>query len=253
MLDAKCKWAKSLANALALMLKSSWPRRVVVDDRNLALLAPTDQDAVEIVIAHTAVHGEILPAAKRSSSVHLALYRGFVQVAPHRNVEVKARDPWPERSRQLCRVVRARDLGELWQRDTYFFVNRGRLKLREQEPGGPQLIHYLRDDQARERESEYRIATLSEPEPVQSLLAASLGVRVTVTKRRQLFVWERVRIHLDQVEQLGNFIELEAVASEDSDLLYERRVIGQLREAFHISDELLVPDGYADQLLARRA
>lgn len=140
---------------------------------------------------------------------------------PRRNVEIKAHDPSPQRSHHSCFRLGARDVGAIWQRDTYFAVSRGRLKLREQEPGEAQLIHYLRDDQPRESESEYRIAPLLEPEPVLSLLAASLGVRVTVTKRRHLFLWQRVRIHLDEVEQLGSFIELEAVATQDSDLVYE--------------------------------
>jgi adenylate cyclase class IV len=71
-----------------------------------------------------------------------------------------------------------------------------------------------------------------------------------VTKRRQLFLWEDVRIHLDDVEQLGSFIELEAVAPPDSDLVHEHELISHLRTAFAITDERLVAVGYAKQLTA---
>jgi predicted adenylyl cyclase CyaB len=80
-------------------------------------------------------------------------------------------------------------------------------------------------------------------------LTAALGVRVTVEKRRRLFLWRGVRIHVDRVEQLGTFIELEAVASLDSDLSREHELIVELRAKFGITDERLVRHGYAEQLL----
>jgi adenylate cyclase class 2 len=58
-----------------------------------------------------------------------------------------------------------------------------------------------------------------------------------------------VRIHLDEVEQLGTFIELEAVAPPDSDLTTEHRVVGELRGALAITDERLVALGYAERLI----
>jgi predicted adenylyl cyclase CyaB len=167
-------------------------------------------------------------------------------------VELKARDPSPERSRQICRNLRAEDLGTLWQRDTYFVVGRGRLKLREEQPGGAQLIQYERSNLPDERESRYRIAPVPDPAAVLSVLQACLGVRVTVTKRRHLFMLDRVRIHLDEVEHLGTFIEFEAVAPDDSDLHYESQLVAHLREAFELTHDLLMPQGYADQLLDRQ-
>src|SRR3954469_7164554 len=77
---------------------------------------------------------------------------------PRRNVELKARDPEPERSLERCVALGAEDRGELRQRDTYFAARRGRLKLREQEPGAAELIAYERADAAEARESRYRIA-----------------------------------------------------------------------------------------------
>lgn len=73
-------------------------------------------------------------------------------------------------------------------------------------------------------------------------------MRGAVEKRRRLLLWREVRIHLDTVEQLGTFVELEAVASPESDLSVEHERVAQLREALAITDDRLVPVGYATLL-----
>lgn len=175
------------------------------------------------------------------------------QSPPRRNIELKARDPSPARSLQICRELRARDLGTICQRDTYFDVANGRLKLREEQPGDAHLIRYDRDNRPQQRESRYRIAPVTQPEAVLAVLEGSLGVRARVTKQRRLFVWQQVRIHLDEVDRLGRFIELEAVAPDGSDLAREHELVAHLRERLQIGDALLMPDGYADHLLGRRS
>jgi homotetrameric cytidine deaminase len=167
---------------------------------------------------------------------------------PRRNVELKARDPDPERSLQRCVALGAEDRGELRQRDTYFAARRGRLKLREQEPGGAELIAYERPDAAHARESRYRIAPVAEPEALRDALDAALGTTVVVDKRRRLLVWEGVRIHLDRVEGLGAFVELEGVAPDGSDLAHEAERVARLRAELEIRDEAIEPGSYADLL-----
>src|SRR3954469_8250677 len=167
---------------------------------------------------------------------------------PRRNVELKARDPEPERSLERCVALGAEDRGELRQRDTYFAARRGRLKLREQEPGAAELIAYERADEAQARESRYRIAPVREPEALREALDAALGTVVVVDKRRRLFLWQGVRIHLDRVEGLGAFVELEGVATADSDLARESALVARLRAELGIADDALEPRGYADLL-----
>ena len=102
--------------------------------------------------------------------------------------------------------------GLLVQRDTYFAVQRGRLKLREDlEQGTGELIFYLRARESGLRSSSYWRAPASEPGALGSLLAAAHGVAGIVTKRRRVFLHRNVRIHLDDVAGLGTFIELESV------------------------------------------
>jgi homotetrameric cytidine deaminase len=168
--------------------------------------------------------------------------------APHRNVELKARDADPSRTLSRALALGAADHGELRQRDTYFAVRHGRLKLREEEPGGARLIGYARPDGVQARTSAYRLVETSDAEGLRETLAAALGVRVVVAKRRRLLLWENVRIHLDEVDDLGSFLELEAVAAEGSDLAREHGLVARLRDELDVADDALVATGYADLL-----
>src|ERR671932_507264 len=169
---------------------------------------------------------------------------------PRRNVELKARDPDPGRSVERCMALGAEDRGELRQRDTYSAARRGRLKLREQEPGGAELIAYERADAAQARESRYRIAPVAEPEAMRDALDAALGTVVVVDKRRRLFLWEGVRIHLDRVDGLGAFVELEGVAPAGSDLAREAELVARVRDELDIRDDAIESGSYADLLRA---
>lgn len=170
---------------------------------------------------------------------------------PRRNIELKAIDPDPTGSLEVCRALCAQDEGVLWQRDSYFNVSTGGLKLREQQPGQAHLIQFERAEEPQQRESRYWIIETDDPQTLLAALTAALGVTVAVTKHRRLFLWQNVRIHLDDVERLGTFIELEAVAPADSDLRHEYALVKQLREAFSITDDRLSARGYAQQLIAR--
>jgi homotetrameric cytidine deaminase len=166
-----------------------------------------------------------------------------------RNVELKARDPDPGRTLELALALGAEDRGEIAQRDTYFAGVRGRLKLREQDPGESELIQYSRADEASPRPSEYRVVPVSDADALRAGLHAALGTLVVVEKRRRLLLWEGVRIHLDEVEGLGSFLELEAVAAPGSDLGGESTKVERLRGELRVEQAALVPGSYSDLLL----
>jgi homotetrameric cytidine deaminase len=173
--------------------------------------------------------------------------------ASMRNVELKARDPDPAGTLERALAMGADDRGEIRQRDTYFSSARGRLKLREQETGGSplwdELIEYSRADSVDARTSTYRRVPVADAAPLREALDAAYGTLGTVTKRRRLLLWEGVRIHLDEVEGLGSFLELEAVAEGGSDLSGERDKVQRLREELGIEDRNLVATSYSDLLL----
>ena len=170
--------------------------------------------------------------------------------APRRNVELKATDPDPERSLEIALDLGAEDRGVLVQRDTYFRVPEGRLKLREETPGGAVLIQYSRDDRPEARESRYRITPVEDPETLRRSLEEALGTLVVVDKERRLLLWQGVRIHLDTVRGLGSFLELEGVAPEDSDLSGEHDRVAQLSEALGLDGSRILADSYSDRVLA---
>ncbi len=85
-------------------------------------------------------------------------------------------------------------------RHTYFHVQRGGLKLREESPGRPHLIQFERADRPEQRPSSYSIVMVDDGEALRLALGAALGVRGVVSKRRRLFLWKTVRIHLDEVD-----------------------------------------------------
>ena len=172
---------------------------------------------------------------------------------PRRNVEVKASDPDPDRSLGICLELGAEDRGTLVQRDTYFRVADGRLKLREETPGGAALIQYHRPDAALARESRYRIAPVEDGDALREALDSALGTLVVVDKQRRLLLWEGVRIHLDQVDGLGSFLELEGVAPPESDLSAERERVARLSEALGLDETRILSDSYSDRVLARAA
>ena len=165
----------------------------------------------------------------------------------HVNVELKARDPNPEVTTARCLNLGAVSAGTLQQRDVYFRTRRGRLKLRSQADDGSELIAYRRVDAAEASESTFVRAPTSES--VVEALDFALGTTVVVSKRRHLLLWEGVRIHLDEVEGLGSFIEFEAVLPDAGDAETARAKLAHLRSELHIEDDALVSGGYADLLI----
>jgi predicted adenylyl cyclase CyaB len=137
----------------------------------------------------------------------------------------------------------------LEQVDVFFQVREGRLKLRR-EAGRAELIAYRRPDRAAVKTSEYSIAPVADPEALHAVLASALGVRSTVRKQRWLYRIGQTRVHLDEVEGLGSFLELEYVLGRDEPAEHGVQEIARLRGALDIRDEDLLDTAYADLVVA---
>ena len=172
-------------------------------------------------------------------------------MSARQNLELKATDPDPQRTLRRALELGADDRGEFTQRDTYFRVPRGRLKLREAPPAPAQLISYSRPSQSLPKVSSFRIAEVPDAGALTASLSETIGIAVVVEKTRRLLLWDGVRIHLDQVVGLGCFVELEAMASSATVGELEQRKVDQLRKELELSDQLLVALGYADLLAAK--
>jgi predicted adenylyl cyclase CyaB len=169
------------------------------------------------------------------------------------NLELKARCADLDATRRRAEAVATEWLGVDEQVDTYFRTPTGRLKLRESTRSGGQLIPYLRPDEKQARRSDYVVIPVPEPARTRALLASLLGVHRVVRKRREIALHHNVRIHLDRVEGLGDFVELEAVWDGDPEGEAEQAArVAFLRERLAIPDDALVPLSYEGLLDERR-
>jgi adenylate cyclase, class 2 len=170
----------------------------------------------------------------------------------HLNVEFKARCTDLDRARATLLALGATGPTEDHQIDTYFRVPHGRLKLREGTVEHA-LIHYARPNTSGPRRSDVTLyPTGPEASALKAALTAALGVRVVVDKRREILWLENVKCHLDRVEVLGTFLEVEAIAREASHT--EAALRGQcdaLLEALGVTPGDLIAESYSDLLLAR--
>ena len=180
----------------------------------------------------------------------------------NRNIEIKAVCNDLDWVRTVARELSARLAGVEAQCDTYFRTARGRLKLRRrllntQEDGTGdeqfELIWYQRPDTTKAKGSDYHLIRVVDGAELRQLLADGLGILVEVHKRRIVYLWRKVRIHLDEVKHLGSFVELEAIVDESCDETSARAKIEHLCEALKILPDHLIDVSYSDLLLSAKS
>lgn len=165
------------------------------------------------------------------------------------NIEIKARYENAQRAEENLNALGAGMAGTFHQKDTYFNVDQGRLKLRQLGTDEGHLIFYQREDLAGPKRSDYEIAKTEDPEALRAILTKIHGAWVEVEKTRQVWLWENVRIHLDDVKGLGQFVELEAV-TEEKGIEESHQRVETLMRALEITSEQLVEGSYGDIVAA---
>ena len=165
-----------------------------------------------------------------------------------RNVEIKARVADPARLRDLALAMGDGPGQLIIQKDTFYNAREGRLKLREFGDGTGELIAYSRPDHEGPKTSSYVISRTADPASLHAALTNALGVRGIVAKQRTLVLSGRSRIHLDQVEGLGDFMELEVVLTDDETEAEGQVVAQDLMARLEIKAGDLMEDAYIDQL-----
>lgn len=164
-------------------------------------------------------------------------------------VEIKARCADIAAARAYLTAANADFRGTDHQIDTYYTVPSGRLKLRE---GNIEksLIFYQRNNQAGPKDSHVSLCRFTElPEALNSVLQAALGTMQVVDKRREIYFIGNVKFHLDEVEQLGTFLEIEAIGEpgidRQEDLLAQcQHYLTELR----VAETDLIANSYSDLL-----
>jgi predicted adenylyl cyclase CyaB len=168
-----------------------------------------------------------------------------------RNIEIKAHIP--SAAAILERAAALADEGpiEIRQDDTFFECRSGRLKLRTFASGEGELIFYRRSDEHGPKESFYVRTPTTAPDSLRETLALAYGVVGRVRKNRTLFIAGRTRIHLDIVENLGHFLELEVVLREDESTDVGVREAHELMQRLGVTPSQLIDRAYVDLLATR--
>lgn len=168
----------------------------------------------------------------------------------NRNVEIKATVADLAAVRRIAEQLADKGPVVLEQEDTFFQCPQGRLKLRCFSDGAPaELISYRRGDAAGPKECRYVIHRTSDPQELLAVLSAALGVRAVVRKRRTLYHIGPARVHLDEVEGLGRFVELEVVLPPGQDTSEGVAIVRDLMARLSIPRDQLVEKAYVDLLL----
>ena len=164
------------------------------------------------------------------------------------NIEIKARCPNPTKIKELLQAKQAVFKGIDHQIDTYFEVPNGRLKLREGTIEN-HLIHYHRTNQKGPKQS---VVTLFKTQPdstLKTILTDALGIKTVVDKHRAIYFIENVKFHIDSVEGLGDFVEIEAI---DTDVSISLAQLQQQCEAYmalvEINENHLLTHSYSDMM-----
>ncbi len=165
-----------------------------------------------------------------------------------RNIEIKARLHDRRSMEQIAASLANSGPTLLHQEDTFFACASGRLKLRVFAEGHGELIYYRRADEQGPKESFYLLTPTRAPQNLKESLRLANGILGTVIKERTLYLIGRTRVHLDRVEGLGDFVELEVVLAENEAQAVGEQEADALMQQLGIAKEDLVRGAYFDLL-----
>ncbi|KAL5006277.1 hypothetical protein ScPMuIL_015083 [Solemya velum] len=113
-----------------------------------------------------------------------------------------------------------------------------------------QLIHYERSDETGPKFSDYHTSIITDPQSLQDTLGRALGIRGIVKKKRVLYMVGQTRVHVDTVENLGHFMELEVMMKENQSIENGQKIAEDLMAELGVNKDALISCAYIDLLLA---
>jgi adenylate cyclase, class 2 len=166
------------------------------------------------------------------------------------NLELKACIPSISKAVRTAHRLNAKAQNILCQRDIYYKVSRGRLKLRIINDRYAELIYYNRPDKKGSRYSDYFVLPVDDAILTNALCTAAFGNKVVVEKKRRLFIHKNSRIHLDEVRGLGAFLEFEVLVKNGK--RQAQKLLEVLSKEFEIKQAAVLGVSYSDMLLHRK-
>jgi len=164
------------------------------------------------------------------------------------NIEIKAHARNFSEIKSHAEKISDTPVEAIPQQDTFFNVEHGRLKLRVLAPDRGQLIYYERADQDGPKRSDYHIAETHDPESLKRVLELAYGIRGLVKKTRFLYLVGQTRVHLDDVEGLGHFMELEVVMREGQSDAEGQAIAESLMASLGVERGDLLEGAYMDMI-----
>jgi len=164
------------------------------------------------------------------------------------NIEIKARVHDFNRLQRKAEQLSETPCQVISQEDTFFICPRGRIKLRELGPQRGQLVYYQREDVSGPKHSEYKIFDTDDPAGLKKLLSEAFGVRGVIKKIRYLYMVGQTRIHLDDVDELGKFMELEVVLQPDQTDAEGQAIAENFMQKLDIKEGDLINTAYMDMM-----
>lgn len=168
------------------------------------------------------------------------------------NIEIKARVNDISKLRKLAKSLATETVQLLLQEDIFYNNKNGRLKLRIFSENLGNLIHYERPNASNAKLSSYLLYETKKPIELRNLLSTSLGEIISVKKKREVYIVGQTRVHLDEVEELGTFMELEVALLDKQTANEGKLIIANLMEKLEISSKDLVSVAYADLLMEKQ-
>jgi adenylate cyclase, class 2 len=169
-----------------------------------------------------------------------------------KNFEIKIKLPDPGKTKKLVRLLckgKSPQKQTQTQEDIYYRVNNGRLKLRIIGGKKGNLIHYFRSNKTGKRVSNYVISETNTPKELNTILSSLYGILITVKKKREITILDNVRIHIDNVIGLGNYLEIEIIFNS---IREARKRMEQLINSLELNEEKFINVSYSDLLLNKK-
>lgn len=163
------------------------------------------------------------------------------------NIEIKARARNFEDLKSRAEKLSDTPVLVIPQEDTFFKTPQGRLKLRVLADRA-ELIYYTRPDQDGPKRSDYHITRSNDPENLRRVLELAYGIRGVVKKTRYLYLVGSTRIHVDDVEGLGQFMELEVVMGDGQSDAEGQKIAEGLMASLGVERGDLIDGAYMDLL-----
>ena len=168
-------------------------------------------------------------------------------------IEIKAHCQNQDEIRQILKNKQAIYKGTDHQIDTYFIDPNGRLKLRQGNIEN-NLIHYIRPNQSGPKTSEVTLFPCPESDKLHESLSKALGIKVVVDKQREIYFIDNIKFRLDNVKDLGTFVEIEAIDTDNTVSKEQLHIqCSFYLDLFGINEDDLITNSYSDLLTTNEA